>query len=89
MIRNQKRMLALAVVSAVLFSSMGMAAAAEPIEKDFQPAIIVMEESEEEAELETETETLEETAGENETEIFRETEAENQTENSEEITAED
>ncbi len=89
MIRNQKRMLALAVVSAVLFSSMGMAAAAEPIEKDFQPAIIVMEESEEEAELETETETLEETAGENETEIFRETEAENQTETSEEITAED
>ena len=88
MIRNQKRVLALAVVSAVLFSSMGMAVAAEPIEKDFQPAIIVMEEGKEGAELETETETLEETAGENKTETFRETDAENQTDTSKEIIAE-
>ena len=50
MIRNRKRVLALAVVSAISFSSMGMAVAAEPIEKDFQSAIILMEESEEEDE---------------------------------------
>ena len=88
MIRNRKRVLALAVVSAISFSSMGMAVAAEPIEKDFQSAIILMEEGKEGAELETETETSEETKDEDETEASKETETENQTETSGETEAE-
>ena len=83
--RNQKRILALTVVSAILFSSMGMAIAAEPIEKDSQPAIMVMEE---ETPLETEAETLKETAGKIEKETSGEAEAETVPETSGETEAE-
>ena len=90
--RSQKRILALTVVSAVLFSSMGMAVAAEPIEKDFLPGIMVMEEgkegTEEGTQLETSKETAKETAAETLEETAKETTAETLEERTEKTEAE-
>ena len=89
--RKQKRVLSLVVTSAMLFSSMGMTAAAESIKRDSQPAITADAESRstfdmnvEESEEETEKGTEEGTESESEKETESGTEGESDSETGEE-----